>query len=178
MGECSSTQQMLLLWKILFFIILCVWFNLFYFILFCLFLWYCYTLDVISIIFYFAWFYFILFCLFYDTLMLWVVMKIINNSLNIPKDRKRESASSGSASRGNYVFRSYDAINLLCFGRWSILWLLLLLVFFVSDFQVFAFYHVLLSVIPTPWTHMVLDVLSCYLIRLYWQHLPQDMCSS
>ena len=29
--------------------------------------------------------------------------------------------------------------------------LLLLVVAFVSDFQVFAFYHVLLSVIPTPW---------------------------
>ena len=29
-------------------------------------------------------------------------------------------------------------------------------------FQVFAFHHALLSVIPTPWTHMVLDVLSCY----------------
>ena len=50
--------------------------------------------------------------------------------------------------------------------------------FFVSDFQVFAFYHVLLGVIPTPWTHMVLDVLSCYLIRLYWQYLPKDVCSS
>ena len=31
----------------------------------------------------------------------------------------------------------------------------------------FAFYHVLSSVLPTPWTHMVLDVLSCYLIWLY-----------
>ena len=37
---------------------------------------------------------------------------------------------------------------------------------FVSDFQAFAFYHVLSSVIPTPGTHMVLDVLSCYLIWL------------
>ena len=26
----------------------------------------------------------------------------------------------------------------------------------------FPFYHILSSVIPTPWTHMVLDVLSCY----------------
>ena len=34
-------------------------------------------------------------------------------------------------------------------------------------FQVFAFYHVLLSVIPTPWTHMVLDALPCCLIWLY-----------
>ena len=33
-------------------------------------------------------------------------------------------------------------------------------------FQVFAFYHVLSSVIPTPWTHMVLDALPCYLIWL------------
>ena len=41
---------MVLLWKILFFIILCVWFNLFYFVLFYLFLWYCYTLDGICII--------------------------------------------------------------------------------------------------------------------------------
>ena len=38
---------------------------------------------------------------------------------------------------------------------------------FDSDIQVFAFYHVLSSVIPTPWTHMVLDVLSFYLIWLY-----------
>ena len=49
----------------------------------------------------------------------------------------------------------------------DLLLLLLLVVVFVSDFQVFAFYHVLLSVIPTTWTHMVLDVLSCYLIWLY-----------
>ena len=45
---------------------------------------------------------------------------------------------------------------------------------FVSDFQVFAFLPCLSSVIPTPWTHMVLDVLSCYLIWLYWQYLPKD----
>ena len=32
---------------------------------------------------------------------------------------------------------------------------LLLLVVFVYDFQVFSFYHVLSSVIPTPWAHMV-----------------------
>ena len=59
-----------------------------------------------------------------------------------------------------------------------VLLLLLVVVVFVSDLQVFAFYHVLLSVIPTPWTYMVLDVLSCYLIWLYWQYLPKDMCSS
>ena len=34
---------------------------------------------------------------------------------------------------------------------------ILLLVVFVSDFQVFVFYYVLLSVIPTPWTDMMLD---------------------
>ena len=46
--------------------------------------------------------------------------------------------------------------------------ILLLLVVFVSDFSgVLLFHHVLSSVIPTPWTHMVLDVLPCYLIRLY-----------
>ena len=55
---------------------------------------------------------------------------------------------------------------------------MVVMVVFVSDFQVFAFYHVLSSVIPTPWTHMVLDVLSCYLIWLYWQYLPKDMHSS
>ena len=42
-----------------------------------------------------------------------------------------------------------------------LLGIMALLVVFVSDFQVFAFYYVLSSVIPTPWTHMVLDVLSC-----------------
>ena len=59
-----------------------------------------------------------------------------------------------------------------------ILLLLLLLVVFVTDFQDFTLYHVLLSVIPTPWTHMVLDVLSCYLIWIYWQYLPKDMYNS
>ena len=49
---------------------------------------------------------------------------------------------------------------------------------FVSDFQVFTFYHVLSKAMPTPWTHMVLDVTSWYLIWLYWQYLPKDMCSS
>ena len=33
------------------------------------------------------------------------------------------------------------------------------MVVFVSDFWVFAFYHALSSVIPTPWTHMVLGCL-------------------
>ena len=52
-GKCSHPQQMVLWWKILFFIIFCVRFNLFYFVLFYLFLLCCYTLDVIHIIFYF-----------------------------------------------------------------------------------------------------------------------------
>ena len=65
---------------------------------------------------------------------------------------------------------------------WHIIIIIIIIIIigggFVSDFQVFAFYHVLSSVIPTPWTHMVVDVLSCYLIWFYWQYLPEDMCSS
>ena len=55
----------------------------------------------------------------------------------------------------------------------AIVHLLLLLLLVVFDF-----YHVILSAIPTPWTLMVLDVLSCYLIWFYRQYLPEDMCSS
>ena len=56
--------------------------------------------------------------------------------------------------------------------------IIIIIIGFCLIFQVFAFYHVLLSVIPTPWTHMVLDALPCYLIWLYWWYLPEDMhCS-
>ena len=58
-----------------------------------------------------------------------------------------------------------STVNIIIFI--TTLQLLLLWWFLSLIFQVFDFYHVLLSVIPAPWNHMVLDVLSYYSIWLY-----------